>query len=309
MNNLTAITAESLTGYLASHAKLLPNSRKKYKQILTRALNKGVDFTDLHSVIDYAQTLTDSNKRTFRSSLRAWSKGIEIEAKLSATPDNIHAVQAIIWRLEGLNERLESPGNRGDKAHTWLSFQEVIKIYALCGDDTNRCHRDRILFGLMCGAGLRRDELVKLTFDDVIKQPYGDKIRYTLNVDGKGAKKRSVPIRNDMARAIFRWHKVVGDGTVLRSVNKGDSITGPLSGSAISKIVTNVGVKIGYPILAPHDLRRTFAQIAYNNGNGATIDQLRIILGHTSDVTTRKYVKTHIDLERSPCDYTPPVTF
>lgn len=307
MNEIAAITPDSLTRYLDAHTKLQPASRKKYRQILTRALKRGVDFTDLLSVIDYAQTLTDSNKRTFRSSLRAWSKGVETEAKLSATPDNVAAIQAIIWRLEGLNERLESPKVAGQRAHTWLSFQEVIAIYALCSDDTYKCRRDRILFGLMCGAGLRREELVKLTFADVMRQPYRDKLRYTLSVDGKGAKKRSVPIRNDLAKMLFQWHEIVGDGSVLRSVNRGGTIRGPLSGAGISKIVANAGVKIGWPELAPHDLRRTFARLAYNNGNGIDLEQLRIILGHANGETTQKYVNAQLDLERSACDYTPPV--
>ncbi len=307
--NDAAITQENLTSYLSSHTKLMPGSRKKYKQILTRALNMGVDFTDLQSVIDYSQSLTDSNKRTFRSSLRAWSKGIETEAKLSATPENVAAIQAIIWRLEGLNERLDSPSTSGQRAHTWLSFQEVVNLYALCSDKSNKCKRDRILFGLLCGAGLRREETAKLTFANIVKQPYGDnKIRYVLDVDGKGAKKREVPIRNDMAKRMFQWQRMVGDGSILRSVNKGDSITSSLSGAAISKIIANAGVMIGLPEMAPHDLRRTCARLAYDNGNGASLEQIRVFLGHTSVITTQGYVNAHIDLERAPCDYTPPVT-
>jgi len=158
----------------------------------------------------------------------------------------------------------------------------------------------------MCGAGLRREELVRLTFDNIVRQPYGDKIRYTLSIDGKGAKKRAVPVRNDLAKRLFEWRKVTGSGSVLRSVNKGDVIGGSLSGMAISKNVTNVGVQIGYPQLAPHDLRRTFAQLAYNNGNGVNIEQLRIIMGHSSVITTQSYVSAQLDLDRSACDYTPP---
>jgi integrase len=307
MSELVAITGDNLLEYLDANSKLLPASRSKYRQVLTRALKKGVDFTDLHSVIDYSQTLTDSNKRTFRASLGAWAKGIETEAKLSATPENVAAIQAIIWRLEGFNDRLESPSRKGQKTHTWLSFQEVVAIYAICTEKSNKCHRDSILFRLMCGAGLRREELVKLTFDDIVRQPYGSdsKVRYALSIDGKGAKYRTVPIRDDLARRLFAWQKIVGDGHVLRSVNKGDAIGDSLSGAAISKIVTNVGVKIGQPQLAPHDLRRTFAQLAYSSGRGVSIEQLRMILGHSSSEITQKYVNVKLDLELSACDYTP----
>lgn len=44
----------------------------------------------------------------------------------------------------------------------------------------------------MMAAGLRREEIVSLRFENVIKQ---DK-RYVLNVKGKGSKNRVVPISN-----------------------------------------------------------------------------------------------------------------
>lgn len=308
MNELIALARDDVLGYLNANGKLMPASKKKYKQVLTKALDSGATFDKLESVIKYWEGLTPSNQRLFKSAIRAWGKGIETRAKLSATPENVHAIQATIWRLEGISSSLETPEITGQKPHTWLTFNYVIRIYAICSDDTNKCKRDRILFGLMCGAGLRRDELVKLRFKDIIKQPIANgKVRHTLDVQGKGNKRRAVPIRPDLAEAMFQWREIVGVGSILRSVNKGDSTGKSLSGSAISKIVTNVGIKIGQPNLAPHDLRRTFARLAYNNGNGVDLEQLRIILGHKNVTDTQKYVNAQIDLERAPCDYTPPV--
>jgi site-specific recombinase XerD len=59
--------------------------------------------------------------------------------------------------------------------------------------------------GLLVGAGMRRTEAVALTFDDVKLQPVGNQIRTVLNVKGKGAMDRVIPISNDLAEAISGW--------------------------------------------------------------------------------------------------------
>jgi site-specific recombinase XerD len=48
------------------------------------------------------------------------------------------------------------------------------------------------------GSGLRRAEAVALTFDDVKMQSVGNQIRTVLNVKGKGAKDRVIPICEDL---------------------------------------------------------------------------------------------------------------
>ena len=47
-----------------------------------------------------------------------------------------------------------------------------------------------------------------------------------------------------------------------------------------SAVLRKYGVKIGIPELAPHDLRRTFAQLGYEAG--VPITQISILLGHSA---------------------------
>jgi integrase len=53
--------------------------------------------------------------------------------------------------------------------------------------------------------------------------------------------------------------------------------------------------------IAPHDLRRTFAKLAFKGG--AKLDQIQLSLGHASIQTTERYLGVQQDLADAPCDY------
>jgi integrase len=55
-----------------------------------------------------------------------------------------------------------------------------------------------------------------------------------------------------------------------------------------------------YAELAPHDLRRSFAQMARKAN--CSIEQIQMSLGHASVATTERYLGTRQDLEDAPSD-------
>ena len=61
-------------------------------------------------------------------------------------------------------------------------------------------------------------------------------------------------------------------------------------------ICRKYGKLIAVPKLAPHDLRRTFAQTALDNG--VTLDKIAKLLGHSSVNTTVRYLD--LDTQRLP---------
>ncbi len=79
----------------------------------------------------------------------------------------------------------------------------------------------------------------------------------------------------------------------------GDGITP----QAIRNIVAGYAEKLEHAGIAPHDLRRTFAKLAYNRGKGAALDQVQLSLGHMSILTTEKYLGVEQDLTDAPCDH------
>ena len=65
-------------------------------------------------------------------------------------------------------------------------------------------------------------------------------------------------------------------------------------------IVNHYGNIMGIK-LAPHDLRRTFAHLAYEGG--APLKQIQLSLGHASVKTTEVYLDVQQDLTDAPADH------
>jgi integrase/recombinase XerD len=158
--------------------------------------------------------------------------------------------------------------------------------------------------GLLVGAGLRREEAANLRFEDVKLVPRDDRFRTVLAIEGKGAKNRTVPISDALANAIDEWAGVVGnEGYVLRSLGMNQEPGESMTAVAIFNVVRKRGAMMGKDDLAPHDLRRTYAQIGFDEG--VPITQLSVLLGHASVETTRRYLNLELDLEVTVSDFVP----
>lgn len=177
-----------------------------------------------------------------------------------------------------------------------LTKQEARDLLSAC-DDTVKGKRDRAIMAAALYAGLRVDELASLDMAD-IKQDSG---RYWLQFSGKGEKTRKVKLHDTLYQLIATWlvasGRELGQGTgaLFLAVNKGDNVgTGALAPSAINRLVAEYGQAAGLAELhgdnrlGPHDLRRTFARNAYDNG--APLPAIQAALGHSDPATTMRYI-------------------
>jgi integrase len=286
-------------------ADLQPTTRIKYKREIENMLHVGVDPMNYNALQVYADSLKSSRKAFLKSGLRLLSLGYEQTLKAGATDKNIGKIQASIMRLDAMRGAVVVPTHKGVKAHTWLSPAEVKQITSLCPNDMTG-KRDWIILSLLLGAGLRRDELATLTFDALKSQPMKDgKIRHVLQVKGKGAKDRVVPIKPILAERLREWEQVTGGGRIARSMTRKSKtlLSSSMSAVAIFQLVSKYGAKIGKPGLAPHDCRRTYAQLGYNAG--IPITQISVLLGHANVSTTQKYLNLNLDLETTASDFIP----
>lgn len=307
MNTQTAITTQtqgaSLDLKAIERADLQPTTKAKYRREIANLTQAGINPLDLDALTTYAEGLKSSRKSFLKSALRLMTADFEQNAKGRATPENIAQVQAGIYRLEAMRGAVKVKAHKGTKAHTWLSQKQVTEITKLCGNDLEG-RRDWIVLGLLLGAGLRRDELATLTFDALKQQPMkGGKIRDVLQVKGKGAKDRVIPIKPMLAEHLRAWRETVKGGMVARSLGMGKKLGGSMSAVAIFHLVRKHGAAIGLPNLAPHDLRRSFAQLGYEAG--VPITQISVLLGHSSVATTQKYLNLNLDLETTVSDFIP----
>jgi integrase/recombinase XerD len=156
---------------------------------------------------------------------------------------------------------------------------------------------------LLLGAGLSREELVSLTFEDIKQQPAKNKMRTVLEVCGKGGKTRVIPIQDKLAKHLEEWRQIVGGGRVARSLGRAQDLGESMSAVAVFQLVNRYGKRIGMDTLAPHDMRRTFAQLGYEAG--VPLAQISTLLGHASVSTTQKYLNLALDLEQTASDFIP----
>src|SRR5262249_41189303 len=115
---------------------------------------------------------------------------------------------------------------------------------------------------------------------------------------------RTVPMPSWTKVAIDQWAAAAGiaTGPVFRAMNRRREVkAGLLLPQNIMEAVAKYGARIGAPHLAPHDLRRTFAKLAYKGR--AALEQIQLSLGHSSILTTERYLGVRQDLHDAPCDH------
>jgi len=195
--------------------------------------------------------------------------------------------------------RVKGAKRLGVKLGNWLSQEQAQKLLQQPGTDTLKGLRDTALLAVMLGSGLRRSELAALTVEHT-QQREGRWV--IVDLLGKHGRVRSVPIASWVKAALDRWTTAAGidTGCVFRAVNKGGRVTGQgMTAQAIYNTVTVYSETIGLK-LAPHDMRRTFAQLARKAD--ASLEQIQLTLGHASVQTTERYLGTRQDLTDSPSD-------
>ena len=273
----------------------------RYGREVQLAQDAGINLLDSTAVADYAAGLPSSRKMFLRASVRLIANEITAVAKANATPDNVAAMQATMWRAESLKDAITVKVSKGERAHTWLNLAEVRTLVHLPVTETTIGLRDRVALGLLVGAGLRRDELVNLQWNQVTEQ--GE--RTVLSITGKGNKNRVIPISDKLVSLLDQWADVIGrDGFVIRSVRKGGKDIGKhMCGQSVLELVDKYGRMLGKEKLRPHDLRRTYARIGYDSG--VDIGQISKLLGHASIATTQRYLGLEIDLNKTVSDFIP----
>lgn len=184
--------------------------------------------------------------------------------------------------------------SRGRKMGDWLTEGEVQILVGAPDGTTVQGARDRAILAICMGCGLRRSEVTALKWEDIERR--GGRWVITV-VRGKHGKTRTVPLPAKVKQMIDEWGGWLEahQGYVFRSVDRWENIgEGKMADDAIRLIVNKYRDVIGHPKLAPHDLRRTFAQALRRRG--VPIDQIQVLLGHSSVNVTQRYLNTALDL-------------
>lgn len=148
--------------------------------------------------------------------------------------------------------------------------------------------RDRALLLVLLASGLRREEVSSLRQDEVTIEGRTGVLRVT----GKGAKEREVPIEGPVVKALVEWLDARRqDGRakgpeVFSEYRSGKfAALGPGGVERVVKRYAKLGSLRRWGV---HVFRVTFATLLYDDG--VDIERIRILMGHESIETTRRYI-------------------
>lgn len=213
---------------------------------------------------------------------------------------------------EGVLE--ESPGRlvrtpkQEKRLPNFLDESAVETLLGLPDVTTPLGQRDRAMFELLYGSGLRVSELVGLNVTDI---DYSDG---DVRVRGKGAKERQVPVGTFALAALDRYLRhgrpallraggVVESGAGGRGSGRGNGeqplfvnrlgtrLTARSVARTVKKYVEQAALARG---CTPHTFRHSFATHLLEHG--ADLRSVQELLGHESVATTQIY--THVTQER-----------
>ncbi len=166
-------------------------------------------------------------------------------------------------------------------------------VDGVASDDLHQPYprRDRLLFELLYGCGLRISEAVGLNTDDI------DQTERWLRVRGKGKKERQVPYGSKAASALEAWlaERIPADDSRALFLNRfGKRITDRGARRIVEFYARFVA---GDSSIHPHTLRHAFA--THLLSDGADLRSIQELLGHARLSTTQKYTRVSLtDLVR-----------
>jgi integrase/recombinase XerC len=167
----------------------------------------------------------------------------------------------------------------------FLKVEEMEELVQAPDVATALGRRDRALFEVLYGAGLRVSEAVQLDRKDI------DLEEGWVRVLGKGSKERLVPLgkpARDAVEDYLQSAPMGQDGALFRNFRGGR-----LTSRSVARILARHLVRLASAkSLSPHGLRHSFA--THLLAAGADLRTIQELLGHARLSTTQRY--THVDL-------------
>ena len=163
--------------------------------------------------------------------------------------------------------------------------------------------RDRAIFELLYGCGLRNSELVGIELGDI------EEANALILVRGKGKKQRYVPLEGAAEEALQAYRKArqqllleTGKTTRKLLINRRG---GPLTTRSVGRIVKQIAISRGLPPdIHPHTLRHAFG--THLLAEGADLRAIQELLGHERLSTTQKYTQLSLNQVMEVYDRTHP---
>lgn len=184
--------------------------------------------------------------------------------------------------------RVKGSKKLGFRLGNWLTVDEARALWQLPSAYTLKGKRDRAILAVLPGCGLRRGELIELTFDHLQRREDHWAI---VDLVGKAGHVRTVPMPDWVKETIDDWlnEADVKQGRLFRCVCRKGAVWGTeMTEKVVWHVVKEYAERLGVSKLAPHDLRRSCARLCHSAGG--ELEQIQFLLGHVSVQTTEKYL-------------------
>ena len=256
----------------------------------------------------YERGLTKASAARALAAVRSWFKWMAKEGHVAQNPAALVSTPKLpkhlprvpsVEELNGVLNSLEEGGGKADSAEAFhQSWPE----------------RDRVIFELLYGCGIRNSELVGIDLGDI---QWGND---AILVRGKGKKERYVPLGDEAAMAIRAFlpmratrmqaagkGKLVAEGPLLPNSKMRGGMRGDcrLTTRSVGRIVKGIAQSRGLASdVHPHTLRHAFG--THMLEEGADLRAIQEMLGHERLSTTQRYTQLTVGQVQRVYDETHP---
>jgi site-specific recombinase XerD len=237
-----------------------------------------------------------------------WQRWLYMRRRLSASSRRqaLMAVRSLYSYLATRGEGLDvTKGYKAPKRVTTqakkYSAAQLKAMFAVVHEGANELivQRDRAMLLLLLSAGLRREEISSLRVDqlDLVSDRKGQ-----VHVFGKGAKERTVPIVGPVVRELVKWLEVrsridqLHTDAVFVNLSRAGGLGAGLGVKGVENTVKRTARRAGLGSWGVHRFRVTFATMLYDDGTD--IERIRVLMGHESIETTRRYLAVSSRMNR-----------
>jgi integrase/recombinase XerC len=235
----------------------------------------------------YERGLTKASAARALAAIRSWFRWLAKEHKIAQNPALLVSTPKLPQHLPRVPSMEEVNG--------LLNSMESSDGAATKNDAAAWPERDRMIFELLYGCGIRNSELVGIDMPDI--QWKNDAIL----VKGKGRKQRYVPLGDEAAVAMRAYLPLrdarlraagklalIADGPLVTNLQiRG---TARLTTRSVGRIVKRIALSRGLPAdVHPHTLRHAFG--THMLEEGADLRAIQEMLGHERLSTTQRYTQ------------------
>lgn len=264
---------DEFLNYLANEKRFSVHTIVAYKKDIEQFLNSvseselsGITHQDIRAYLvemveDGMENSTINRKL---SSLKTFFKFLKRQEEITVNP---------MLKIQGLKTKKRLPQFVPENQ---LWDKTVFNEYE---DDFSNL-RDELILELFYQTGIRLDELINLKNINI----YSNSIK----VLGKRNKERLIPIAPDFSLMINKYKQAKEDAGIISEYLINTKYAKKVTPKFVySKVNYYLGKATNLKKKSPHVLRHTFATHMLNNG--ATLESIKKLLGHTDLVATQVY--------------------